>query len=72
MVHTTTEFDTAAVLTIRRAASMSLKGKKAVANWLRKQADALLTDGDSYTARVTIRYWFKKKKALVPRTHVIS
>lgn len=39
----------AAVVTIRRPGSMTLAGRKAIANWLRKQASMLEEYGEDYT-----------------------
>lgn len=39
----------AAVLTIKSPGSMSRKGRRDIADWLKRQADMLLTDGDKYT-----------------------
>ena len=50
-------FKSAAVLTIRGAPRMTAFGRRMVAKWLRKQADALIADGKNYAPRVfTARY----------------
>lgn len=38
---------------------MSEKGKKNIADWLRKQAKDLIKDGHLYSKSVRIRYLFK-------------
>lgn len=48
----------AAVLTIRDAPKMGAKGKRDIANWLRRQADFLLKDGDQFANRFTARYLY--------------
>jgi len=49
-------------LTIRNAAKMGKKGRRDVANWLRKQANHLLTDGDNYSARFTASFNYVEGK----------
>jgi len=49
----------AAVLTIKNAGNMSKKGKKNIADWLRKQAKALIKDGHLYSKKIIIRYLYK-------------
>lgn len=55
-------FKSAAVLTIFRAPSMTARGRKAIAAWLRKQADMLEADGKHYNEnRFTARYLYQPK-----------
>jgi hypothetical protein len=49
----------AAVLTIFDAANMTTKGKKQIADWLRKQAKALIKDGNLYAKKCVIRYSYQ-------------
>jgi hypothetical protein len=49
----------AAVLTINRASDMTKKNKNNIADWLRKQAKALIKDGHLYSKRIRIRYLYK-------------
>ncbi len=54
---------TAAVLTIYKAPKMSPQGRKDIAEWLRRQAKALIKDGKLYTpTRFTARYIYTNKK----------
>jgi hypothetical protein len=53
----------AAILTIKDAANMSKKGKQDIANWLRKQAKALIKDGHLYHKKIVIRYLYSGRKA---------
>lgn len=48
----------AATITIRRAADMSPKGRKAIANWMRRQARFLEKKADKLAARFTARYMY--------------
>ncbi|HVQ52140.1 MAG TPA: hypothetical protein VMS92_19015 [Mycobacterium sp.] len=45
-----------AVLYIRNAADMTEEGKVAVADWLRTQAESLLSDGHNYSFLFTGRF----------------
>jgi hypothetical protein len=49
----------AARLTIYNAADMTAQGKKDIANWLRKQAEFLLKDGDNFSKRFTAKYYYQ-------------
>ena len=49
----------AAYITVRRAADMTKRGRKRVADWLRKAADDLEKSGHEYSARFVTRYWYK-------------
>ena len=51
--------NSAAVVTIKDAPSMSKRGRKAIAQWLRKHADWLEQDGDKYSTRFTGRYIYR-------------
>lgn len=48
----------AASITIHDAADMSFKGKKEIADWLRKQAKMLLKEGDNYSTRFRASYLY--------------
>jgi hypothetical protein len=48
----------AAIVTIRDAEHMTAKGRRDIAAWLRKQADALVKDGKLYAKRFTARYLY--------------
>jgi len=49
----------AAILTIKKASDMSLRGKKDIAEWLRNQAKNLLKHGKLYSDKFTARYLYK-------------
>lgn len=46
----------AAVLTIYRVDKMTLRGRKQIADWLRRQAKDLVKLGDQYGKKVICRY----------------
>lgn len=46
----------AAILTIKSAAKMAKRGKRDIANWLRKQADLLESEGQYYSDGYRARY----------------
>lgn len=46
----------AAIVTIRQANTMTKKGRTAIAAWLRRQAQFLEEDGDQFASRFTARY----------------
>lgn len=48
----------AAIVTIKDAGSMTRRGRKAVADWLRKHATWLEKDGHAYSKRFTGRYLY--------------
>lgn len=48
----------AAVLTIFDADDMTPKGRKDIAEWLRRQAKFLVKDGDKLSKRFTARYMY--------------
>jgi hypothetical protein len=48
----------AASITIHDAADMTPKGKKEIAEWLRKQAKMLLKEGDNYPTRFRASYLY--------------
>lgn len=48
----------AAVVTIKDAPNMSARGRKAVAKWLKRQADFLLSDHKNLSKRFTARYLY--------------
>lgn len=45
-----------ATLTVLGADEMTEAGRKALAAWLRSQADAIVKEGDRYAARFRARY----------------
>ncbi len=49
----------AAVLTIKDAPAMTKRGRKQIADWLRKQADWLEKDGAVYADRFRARYLYR-------------
>ena len=49
----------AAILTIHRAPEMSKRGRKAIADWLRRQADFLEHNADELSKRFTARYLYR-------------
>jgi hypothetical protein len=49
----------AAILTIRDAAQMSRRGRKAIANWLRRHARFLESHGSDFSRRFTGRYLYR-------------
>ena len=48
----------AAIVTIKDAPSMTKRGRRQIAAWLRKHADWLEQDGDKYSKRFTGRYLY--------------
>ena len=51
-------FKSAAIVTIRDAEQMTAKGRRDIAAWLKRQADALIKDGKLYSKRFTARYQY--------------
>lgn len=49
----------AAILTVKCAADMTPKGRKAIATWLRRQANYLQKYGAMYAPQFTERYLYK-------------
>lgn len=49
----------AAVVTIKDAGKMTLKGRREVGAWLRRCADGLEKDGKVYASRFTARYLYR-------------
>jgi len=49
----------AASLVIHEADEFTERGRKDVANWLRRQASALLREGANYSKRYTARYLYR-------------
>ncbi len=49
----------AAALSVRDADKMEPKGRKQIAQWLRKQADALEAQGGDYAPRFRARYLYR-------------
>ena len=57
------EVKTAAVLTVHAPGKMSVTGRKAIAKWLRKQADTLAEYGGAYgDGRYRARYLFTPRE----------
>lgn len=48
----------AAIVTIKDAPKMSRRGRKAIADWLRRQANFLETNADQLSNRFTARYLY--------------
>lgn len=48
----------AAIVTIKDAPNMTAKGRRAVAKWLKRQADFLLSDHKNLSKRFTARYLY--------------
>jgi hypothetical protein len=46
-----------ATLTLHGAGEWTLRGRRDIATWLRRQADELLKEGDNYAGRFTARYY---------------
>jgi len=55
----TTKEQSAAVLTVRRVPDMTMKGRKAIAAWLRRQAFTIEHGGDVLADRFTARYLYR-------------
>jgi hypothetical protein len=49
----------AAFIKIKDAGNMNKKGRRDIANWLRKEAKALVKDGHLYGRNIIIRYLYK-------------
>lgn len=47
-----------ASIMIHDAAMMTPKGKKDIADWLKKQAKMLLKEGDNYTTRFRAAFYY--------------
>lgn len=45
-------------VTIHRAADMSARGRRQIANWLLRQGKALLKEGPNYAKRFTAKYYW--------------
>lgn len=54
-----TKEKSAAVVTIRKAYWMTPLGRKHIADWLRRQAQALETEGKEYAATFRARYLYR-------------
>ena len=55
-----TKEQSAAILTLKAPGHMSKRGRKSIADWLRRQASFLLKYGDKYSeTRVTARYLYR-------------
>ena len=57
------ETKSAATLSVIAPGAMTLRGRKAIAAWLVKQARMLVKDGEKYsdTGRFVARYWWVAK-----------
>ena len=51
--------EAAAIFTIKRPADMTLRGRKQIAKWLRRQADFLEEAGDEMSDRFRARYMYR-------------
>lgn len=49
----------AAIVTVKDAPKMTKRGRKAIAKWLREQADFLEQYGNEFAGRFTARYLYK-------------
>ena len=59
MKHTRNKRTSAAILTIKQAPKMTDAGRRMIAEWLRKQAWALVKEGKSYSPKIfTARYLY--------------
>lgn len=56
-----TKTKSAAIVTIREAERMTPRGRRDIAEWLRRQARALIKDGPLYARRFTARYIYLDK-----------
>jgi hypothetical protein len=54
-----TKSKSAAIVTVFRAPDMSKRGRKSVAEWLRRQAGFIESDGDNLASRFTARYLYQ-------------
>lgn len=52
----------AAILTIKDAGDMTKKGRRDIANWIKKQANDLEILGDQYSSTLRARYFFEERK----------
>jgi hypothetical protein len=52
----------AASVTVYRVADMTAKGRKEVCGWLRKLADDLQREPESFAKTFRARYWYEVKK----------
>lgn len=52
----------AAILTIRRGAEMTKRGRRAISAWLRKCADTFEEQGKEYSPLFTARYLYDDEK----------
>jgi len=55
------QWKSAAVLTLVDPGDMSLKGRKAIAEWLRQQAKDLVRIGDQYGKTLRARYLYEAR-----------
>lgn len=49
----------AAIVTVKDAPAMTKRGRKAIAKWLRKQAEFVENDGQHLAKRFTARYLYE-------------
>jgi len=52
----------AAILTVHNAVDMTKRGRKQIADWLRRQAKDLVEYGDVYNKRCICRYQYVSKE----------
>jgi hypothetical protein len=52
---------TAAIITINKPAQMTLRGRRAIARWMRSRADDLETEGDKLGAKFVARFCYSKR-----------
>ena len=51
-----------AVVKIKNARKMSPRGRRLIAEWLRKKADDLLIEGENYSKSFRARYYHVKQR----------
>ena len=49
----------AAIITIHRASAMNIRGRKRIADWMRRQANLLERHADQLSKRFTARYLYR-------------
>jgi hypothetical protein len=49
----------AAIITIKDAPEMTKRGRRQIAEWMRKQADFLEFEGKAFSKRFTARYLYR-------------
>lgn len=56
------KYQAAAIITIRNAGEMSARGRRRLADWLRRHAAFLLKHGKDYSGRFVGRYLYEAPK----------